>query len=80
MAGGSDTSTYAQSESMQREQKLRKRIAELEAEIKRAFIAGYHTGHDHTVEGCFQWCDQGSSEVADDWIADDAEDKALEDK
>ena len=59
-------------------QELETRIAEMEAEIKRAFIAGYHTGHDHTVEGFFQWCDQGSSDVADDWIADDAEDKALE--
>jgi hypothetical protein len=50
------------------------RIKELEAQLALTrladFKAGYHLGHDHTVEGCFAWCDEGSTDVAKDWLAE----------
>ena len=36
--------------------------------LREAVRQAYHTGHDHTVEGCFLWCDEGSQEVADEII------------
>ena len=48
---------------------VEKLIAE-NARLRDAVLNAYHTGHDHTVEGGFQWCAVGSQEVADEIIAE----------
>ena len=40
------------------------------ARLREAVLTAYHTGHEHTVEGGFQWCAVGSQEVADEIIAE----------
>ena len=48
---------------------LESELSTLKAQRGTAFKAGYHLGHDHTVEGYFRWCDEGSTEVYEDWTA-----------
>jgi len=52
-------------------------IDELEAENKalieaqaETFKAAYHLGHEHTVEGCFYWCEEGGEDVYKDWLTE----------
>ena len=46
-------------------------IERLKVRIRDAFRTGYHAGHNDTVEGGFSWCNQGSTERADDWFEDE---------
>lgn len=51
-------------------------VASLEAEIERlreAVLAAYRKGHHHTVNGGYQWCDQGGREVVEEIIREAGE-------
>jgi len=45
-------------------------IVALKIAVRDAYRSGYHAGHSHTVDGNFSWCEQGSTEVANEWYAD----------
>lgn len=43
--------------------------------LREAVLAAYRKGHHHTVNGGYQWCDQGGREVVEEIIREAAEEE-----
>ena len=45
-------------------------IAFTAVELKEAALSGYRAGHQHTVDGSYQWCQEGGDEVTEEIVAE----------